>query len=466
MLDGKVKDSKYPVGFHITPLAGLLNDPNGLVKYEGIYHVFYQLNPADTIHKNKHWGHIYSEDLITWHRAPIALAPDAWYDKDGVYSGSAIIIENQLHLYYTGNVIDEAGEKHSYQCLAVSNDGFTFEKKGPIFKHPKGFTRHVRDPKVWYDEKDACYYLVLGAQRENLTGTTLLYRSKDAIVWESMGDLITDTSKLSQIGYMWECPDLIVQKDQALFIYSPQGIEATGDNYQNIYQTVYLTGDFQENHFTPNMDMREVDWGFEYYAPQSFYDENRVISYGWMGITQPEFESSMPTVTEGWLHCLTIPRTLHLKDNQLFQKPVEELTALRKQKQVFTVDQALNTVIHSSQLEILISQPTGLASFDLTIDENLTLSYDATDFSLKLTRLNWYTNQLEERKTQLTSALKNLQWFIDGSVSELFLNDGQSVASARFFSSFVEQKQLEVTFAAQSTQEMVVYELKPLTIED
>ena len=88
MLDGNVKNSKYPVGYHITPLAGLLNDPNGLVKFEGIYHVFYQLNPTDTIHKNKHWGHIYSEDLITWHRAPIALAPDAWYDKDVYFTTS------------------------------------------------------------------------------------------------------------------------------------------------------------------------------------------------------------------------------------------------------------------------------------------------------------------------------------------------------------------------------------------
>lgn len=466
MLDGLVKDSKYPIGYHITPLSGLINDPNGLVKYNGVYHVFYQLNPTGTIHKNKHWGHIYSEDLITWHRAPIALAPDAWYDKDGVYSGSAIIIENQLHLYYTGNVIDENGEKHSYQCLAVSKDGFTFEKKGPIFEHPQGFTRHVRDPKIWYDENQACYYLVLGAQRDNLTGTTLIYRSKDASVWESLGDLLTDTSQLSQIGYMWECPDLIFQNQQALFIYSPQGIEACDNCYHNIYQTVYLLGEFKENHFIANGDMREVDWGFEYYAPQSFYDENRVISYGWMGVTQPEYETSMPTVAEGWVHCLTIPRQLSIKDNQLYQQPVEELKALRNQKHEVTISENSTFMLDSSRLEILLNQPQGLANFRLAIDENLTLQYDAKAFALTLSRINWYTNNQEERKTYLNKPLTKVQWFIDGSVSELFLNDGQSVASARFFSSYVHDKKLEVNFDSSVEQKMTIYELNPLTVTD
>ena len=444
MLDGNVKNSKYPIGYHITPLAGLLNDPNGLVKFEGIYHVFYQLNPTDTIHKNKHWGHIYSEDLITWHRAPIALAPDAWYDKDGVYSGSAIIIENQLHLYYTGNVIDEAGEKHSYQCLATSEDGFIFEKQGPIFEHPKGFTRHVRDPKVWYDEKEHCYYLVVGAQRENLTGTTLIYRSVDAKQWENLGDLVTNPDILSQIGYMWECPDLVFIDDQAIFIYSPQGIEAQGNQFHNIYQTVYALGEFNEGHLLLNDDMQEIDFGFEYYAPQSFYDGNRILSYGWMGITQPEYEANMPTIEEGWIHCLTIPRELTLDGNKLCQKPAKEIYQLRNQEILLSNGaQEVNT----SMIELICEEEVQ-DDFNITIDDVFTLAYQADTHEITLIRKNWYTNEEEYRKVILDEPLQNFDWFIDGSVSELFVNSGRYVASARLFNStYCQSKKIEINSA-------------------
>lgn len=106
---GLVSSDQYRLYYHIMPPVGLLNDPNGFVYYKGQYHVFYQWNPLKTAHGVKFWGHYISDDLVHWKTAPIALAPDQWYDKNGCYSGSAVVHNDKLYLFYTGNVKDQAG---------------------------------------------------------------------------------------------------------------------------------------------------------------------------------------------------------------------------------------------------------------------------------------------------------------------------------------------------------------------
>lgn len=136
--------------YHIQGIVGLINDPNGFSQFKGKYHMFYQWNPLGTNHKNKTWAHSVSSDLLHWERMKTALRPDTWYSKDGVYSGSAIVDDEKLYLFYTGNVKDPEGNRESYQCLAVSNDGENFERWEPsIVNQPDGYTRHIRDPKIW-----------------------------------------------------------------------------------------------------------------------------------------------------------------------------------------------------------------------------------------------------------------------------------------------------------------------------
>ena len=128
--------------FHISPKKGLLNDPNGLIFYKEEYHVFYQYNPTSCEHKNKHWAHLKSKNLIDWEELPIALSPTDWFDKDGCYSGSSIEKDGKLYLIYTGNVKNN-GIRESYQCLAVSEDGINFKKLGPVIFDkdiPKNYT--------------------------------------------------------------------------------------------------------------------------------------------------------------------------------------------------------------------------------------------------------------------------------------------------------------------------------------
>ena len=90
--------------FHLQPPVGWLNDPNGLCQIGDEYHVFYQYGPFDPTGGVKHWGHVRSRDLFHWERLPVMLYPDEPFDCHGVYSGSALVEDGMLYLYYTGNV--------------------------------------------------------------------------------------------------------------------------------------------------------------------------------------------------------------------------------------------------------------------------------------------------------------------------------------------------------------------------
>ena len=106
-----------------------MNDPNGLVYYKGLYHLFYQYNPKSCKWDSMHWGHAVSEDMIHWKDMPVALKPDQEYDchpEGGCFSGSAVEKDGVLFLFYTATTqID--GVVHQTQCIATSKDGMTFE---------------------------------------------------------------------------------------------------------------------------------------------------------------------------------------------------------------------------------------------------------------------------------------------------------------------------------------------------
>lgn len=142
------------------PPVGLLNDPNGLIQWKGIYHVFYQWQPFKTGHGAKFWGHYTSTDLVNWQHEEAALAPSDWFDQNGCYSGSAFIDNGQMHVMYTGNVRDEQGNRETYQCLAVSEDGIHFQKKGVVATLPEGFTAHFRDPRYGSEMASGTWSLV------------------------------------------------------------------------------------------------------------------------------------------------------------------------------------------------------------------------------------------------------------------------------------------------------------------
>jgi beta-fructofuranosidase len=442
----KVIVSKDPfrLNYHIMPPVGLLNDPNGFIHFKGVYHLFYQWNPFETKHGAKFWGHYTSTDLVHWEHQPIALAPSEWYEKNGCYSGSAIEHEGKMFLFYTGNVKDEKGNRQTYQCLAVSEDGIHFEKKGPIIHLPNGYTAHFRDPKVW--KRGDSWYLVIGAQSEKGEGRVVLYSSKDLYTWEYLGPIAgANINGLGEFGYMWECPDLFELDGQDVLIVSPQGLKPRGYLYNNLYQTGYFVGRMDyENIMFEHGEFVELDRGFDFYAPQTTLDKKgRRILFGWMGIPE-ENEPFHPTIDYHWIHCMTIPRKLELRHGKLYQKPVEELQKLRE-KGITYLDVRIDgkpielEQVNGKSVEIIIDSITyDTERFEISLNGKARFIYDPSKKIATLERKCLKEDKIEARHCELES-LHKLHIFLDSSSVEIFLNDGEEVFSSRIFGNVIDE---------------------------
>ncbi|XTP56048.1 sucrose-6-phosphate hydrolase [Niallia sp. Krafla_26] len=463
----QVEKDPYRLTFHLMPPVGLLNDPNGLIQYNDVYHVFFQWNPFDTTHGSKFWGHYSSKDLIHWKKESVALAPSEWYEKNGCYSGSAVEWAGKLYLFYTGNVKKENGDRETYQCMAISDDGIHFEKKGPVLELPEGYTAHFRDPKVWKHDDD--WYMIVGAQTLDEKGTAVIFQSKDLYHWKEAGRIAgADMNGLNDFGYMWECPDLIHLNGQDLLLVSPQGLEPSGHFYHNVFQSGYFVGKMDYDHVQfQHGPFVELDRGFDFYAPQTFKDASgRTILYGWMGITD-DMEPYHPTINHHWVHALTIPRELELRKGKLYQKPLEELKGLRKERlKVNHVNLTENQNIEiqgikGKALELIVDflKIEG-NKFGISFRNEAVLTYEPEREEIRLQRRNIKTGGHEIRRCKL-SDLDKLHVFMDRSSIEIFINDGEEVFTARYFPD--SENETIQFFGDHVEMNITKWELKPFT---
>ena len=271
--------------FHLFPPQGWMNDPNGLCQFKSVYHAFYQYTPEWPANELRFWGHAVSKDLLSWETLPIAISPDAAFDKDGVFSGSAWIetcnvsagdcghggvvaagscghggdgndgahdgaaASEAMRLFYTGNVMDETHPeadgidvgREAYEVMVTSEDGLNFSPKCVVLKpndYPSTCTNHVRDPKVW--EQDGVLRMLLGARERDTaagpaksadercdSGVVLIYDSSDCGESWTLHSVIRGANDLGHreaFGYMWECPFLVQLDDQEFLSVCPQGL--------------------------------------------------------------------------------------------------------------------------------------------------------------------------------------------------------------------------------------------------
>ncbi|AQW59793.1 glycoside hydrolase family 32 protein [Vibrio owensii] len=418
------QEDPYRPTWHFAPQFGLLNDPNGLAHFAGEYHLFYQWNPKACAHGAKAWGHATSKDLIHWQHQPLALAPTENYETHGCYSGSGLVVDGVLELFYTGNVKFEQGGRTAYQCRATLEAGKQAEKQGIVLDLPQGYSGHVRDPKVWLHDGE--YYMVLGAEDLDYKGKVLLYRSSDRKQWQFVGEVFGDGCNQHQSDdFMLECPDLFPIGDQYALITCPKNwLEVDGRKVETFDVTYHLG---QLDYPTAGFEHGEgvlMDHGFDFYAPQTFEDEQgRRILFGWMG-KPDEFESYQPTIEFGWIHQMTCPRELILQDGRLLQKPSAELESLRSQPQSFT-NQSLRFYGLSS--ELLIEDVPA----QLTIDVAADLKLQVTPQGLATIRRNLKTGEWESKQWQ--GEVRHLQILRDHSCVEVFINQGEAVSTSRFF---------------------------------
>ncbi|XP_061714572.1 sucrose-6-phosphate hydrolase-like [Cydia pomonella] len=428
---GKVLDRYYP-RYHLAPPYGWMNDPNGFCVFNNEVHMFYQHNPDSSVKPGyAQWGHATSKDFFHWKHQPIAMRTDMPYDSCGAFSGSSLIENNIMYVFYTGNVIypGKTPDHQNRQALAFSTDGINFIKyaSNPIITGYMN-TPDIRDPKVW--KHDGTYYMVLGSSVNNQThggiGNILLYSSPDKFTWNYVSVLAQANGTF---GFMWECPDLFELDGKYVLLFSPQGVKASGDRYQNVYQTGYFIGDFDYStlKFTPTSEFVELDNGHDFYATQTTLDNfGRRIVVGWMDMWYRDY----PEGPDGFTGILTMPRELRLLNGKIVQLPLAELSSIRG-RQVLPINGYYILCDKAGEVDVFAD---GLLNFQLYIEsENVkvTLSYDAVNGKVTLDR----GGKDSIRRTEWRPASGQLKWrvFVDASSIELFCGEGEVTFSSRFF---------------------------------
>lgn len=421
-------DTPYREQYHFSPVVNWNNDPNGLCWFKGYYHLFYQLNPFGQEWNNMYWGHAASKDLMHWTHLPVALEPqeeilDNLAIKGGAFSGSALPMGDEVYFYLTRHIgpQDDGWDTVQYQTMTKSSDMIHLEPEKEIIREkPEGTNYDFRDPKAIKIGKK--YYIVLGACIDE-KGTFLLYESEDAENWKYRCPLITEETKIRTI----ECPDFFPLDDK----YVAMGAWMSHyDEYGRFQQCRYYVGDWNGD----AMDVHTqqwVDFGSNCYAAQSFQHEDRRILIGWISDFYGEHIATEP----GAYGSMTLPRELHVKNEHVYTKPVEEVYTLLG-----------DTVYESTGSEIKVGSISdnryyASVSFEETGDFNILLGQDG-DKSISLTaeggKVFFKMTGVKSDKVQFVSSVekcRNAEIFVDGRTIEVYLNDGEDAGTRLFYNS-------------------------------
>lgn len=421
--------------FHLMPPTGWLNDPNGLCQSDGVFHAFFQYSPFDPEGGAKLWGHYTSRNMIDWEYKGVPLYPDQPFDCSGVYSGCAYLEDGQMYLYYTGNVKLEDRDDYDYvntgreanTVLVTSPDGKQFSRKRLLMRnsdYPSDLTLHVRDPKVW--KEDGVYYMLQGARSKDDVGQGILFRSDDKISWSFAGRVETK----EKFGYMWECPDYFETDGVKVFSASVQGLDGEEWKDRNVYQSGYFLVDGDILGEYSLSDYRLWDYGFDYYAPQSFEAEDgRRILIGWMGMPDCDEYTNL-TIREGWQHCFTFPREVFVRNGIVCQRPVRELEERKRPAA------AAEGTLERDGDQAYEADITGIRnnSFRAVVGEELVLEYRDGRFEMR------FEDQAKDAvsggrslRYRRMEELRSVKILADVSSVEVFINGGEYVFSTRYY---------------------------------
>ena len=443
-------DPDYPL-FHVAPPVGRLNDPNGLIEVGGTYHAFFQYTPEHP-RKLVYWGHATSRDLTRWDYHAPAILPDTHQDANGAYSGTAIEVGDHVELWYTGNYKDpETGEREATQCVVTSTDMEHFKKQVPpvIARQPEGYTAHFRDPQVWRDV-DGSYRMLLGVQRENLTGAALLYRSSDLCAWECEGEMTFPDAggAFDAFGYMWECPNLVrlvdEETDEArdVLIICPQGISPEREGFENVFPCIAIVGELVGTELRgADGSFEELDRGTEFYAPQvmarsaSSDPGAPTLLFGWAGNAGEDDQPSIET--GGWVHCFTAPRALTLRGGRVIARPyLPGLPLAPATLEGVPTDEAGTRVVElegsrSWRLAFDASYE-GALSVRIGSDSGLSITLEEGRLTVDLTGTR-YPHGGRRIVTLDAGEASRVEILHDRSITEIYLGDGSRVFTTRSF---------------------------------
>ncbi len=306
------------LNYHYRPKKGWVNDPNGLVYFKGYYHVFYQHAPNFEVpwKESMHWGHARTKDFINWEELPVALFPEKVYDKAGCFSGTAIVKDDVLYLFYASIFPNpETNESLQTVSVAYSKDGINFEKYegNPVIPHyPKEGGPDFRDPAIAFIDNK--YYIVMATgNKETKKGRLLLYQSDDLFNWEYKSII----GEWDNCHYT-ECPSFM-QAENGKYLLAASVCPLDKEHFFSVMYGTFNNGKFNiEN-------IGQVDKGPDQYAGQVFRDhKGRNILITWI----PGWSYS--GYVDHDIGCMSIPRELKLINGKIYGYPIEEVRHLLK----------------------------------------------------------------------------------------------------------------------------------------
>ena len=445
----------YRPQFHFSPREKWMNDPNGLVFHQGVYHLFYQYYPDDIVWGPMHWGHAVSNDLIKWEHKEIALYPD---ENGLIFSGSAVVdkhnssgfgtLENPpLVAIFTYHLMEgeEAG-RNDYQTQGIAysldnGESWTKYEGNPVIGNSG--IKDFRDPKVFWHEESSKWIMALVAGDH-----AKFYTSNDLKNWAYESDF---GKEYGAHGGVWECPDLFKLKTEGtdeekwvLIISINPGAPNGGSGTQ------YFIGAFDGKSFTSNQkEAKWLDHGTDNYAGVTYNNvpDNERIFIGWMS----NWDYARDTPTKTWRSAMTLPRKLSLAkvENEYFLKnyPLKQLNTLiveNNSKSVEVEKEHLFSFDNFNQSEVNFS--TAQSDFELIFSnessEELILKMDGENKVFTVNReksgiVNFEKSFASAHEMAIDHLIENQQYNIkvvlDWSSVEVFINDGQYVMTEQIF---------------------------------
>ncbi|WP_422349168.1 glycoside hydrolase family 32 protein [Flagellimonas sp.] len=447
----------YRPQFHFSPEEKWMNDPNGLVYNDGIYHLFYQYYPEDIVWGPMHWGHAVSKDMVHWEHKPIALYPD---EHGLIFSGSAVVDKNNtsgfakngespLVAVYTYHLMEgEKAGRNDFQTQGIAysldnGESWTKYEGNPVIGNDG--IKDFRDPKVFWHEASQKWIMALVAGDH-----AKFYQSEDLKEWKHISDF---GKNHGAHGGVWECPDLFPLKVEGtdeekwvLIISINPGAPNGGSGTQ------YFIGEFDGVRFTTDQtEAKWLDYGTDNYAGVTYNNtpNGERIFIGWMS----NWDYARDTPTEKWRSAMTVPRNISLQkigdDYFLANYPLASVDDLMSTILVEHLEVAAGETkslqipgVHQSKIQF----KTASKDFRLTLKnaegESLDLAMDSKSKTLLLNRINSgkvdFQAEFGNKKhyaplTPLKNELYEVSILLDWSSIEVFVDGGLVTLTDQIF---------------------------------
>ncbi len=480
-LENILTEDIYKTQYHGGPYQHWMNEPHAPVYYNGKYHLFYQCNMMGTYWRNICWGHLVSDDMVSWKPIKEAITPqENSIVPDGVWSGGAALDKNGVPLLFftAGNDSFIKSGLISNQNIGVAypanlddpelTDWIICNELAIAQKEGQGRAGEFRDPHIWKEGDTWCMLICSGSVETN-GGSALLYTTdtlelkKDGTVdmdWRYIGPIYEMANQSVTYGTSWELPILLPLTNESgnitkyIFIFSPAPA-GVADN--KIY---YFLGNFDvtTGKFTPDEAFDNqpalLDYGCNVFTgPSAFVDPVSGETY-LFSIMQDQRIGAEEGMA-GWAHCVGLPRRLWLNDEgtDVMISPIDALSKLEGEAfvegQNLTLEQANSELskVHGDMLYVRMEiVPEDTKSFGIRVKKGGTR--DESSFTYRpeyneivcdtrnkgsAASMNHMVGELPMRDGRLS-----VEMYIDRSLVEAFFNDNKAI-SLRSYSAFDSQ---------------------------